>query len=117
MTGDTTIDRKVKAAMVMMGSTHSLGGDFFTLDHIHAWQYGAAASITDFLLNYDPGAKPGKSAAKAKGTATVNRYRKLIDGIKDGLTWEDALHEAYGLTPAELARAYGQSIGIPDLQP
>ncbi len=68
-------------------------------------------------MNYDPGAKPGKSAAKAKGTATVNRYRKLIDGIKDGLTWEDALHEAYGLTPAELALAYGQSIGIPDLRP
>ena len=102
--------------MVTMRNTRSLGGDFFTLEHIHAWQYGAAASITDFLLNYEPAATPGKPAAKAKG-ATPSRYRKLIDGIKDGLPWEDALKEAYGLTPAELARAYGQAIGIPDLQP
>ena len=115
VTGDKSIDRKIQAAMVQMRNTASMGGDFFTLDHIHAWQYGVAASITDFLLNYEPGGRPGTSTAKTRGK--VSRYRKLIDGIKDGLPWEDALREAYDWTPAQLTQAYGQSIGIPDLKP
>lgn len=132
VSNDKTIDRKIQRAIQIMASTHSLGGNFFTAAHIDAWQYGAAADMTDFLLDYDPAAKADKpkthsSAPAAEGenasggsSATqpeAKRYRKLIDGIKDGLPWELALQEAYGLTPAQLVQAYGESIGIPDLTP
>lgn len=115
VSGDTSIEKKIQSAMVQMRNSRSMGGDFYTLDHIHAWQYGTAASITDFLLKYEPSGRASRATAKAKGK--VSCYRKLIDGIKDGLPWEDALREAYHMTPVELAQAYGQSIGIPDLQP
>ncbi|MEI8374864.1 MAG: hypothetical protein WCJ35_18735 [Planctomycetota bacterium] len=115
VTGDTSIERKIQAAMVTLRNSRSMGGDFYTLEHIHAWQYGLAASITNYLLNYEPSGRPSTSSAKTRGK--VSRYRKLIDGIKDGLPWEDALRETYHLTPLQLAHAYGQSIGIPDLQP
>jgi hypothetical protein len=115
VTGDASIEKKIQVAMAAMRKSRSLGGDFFTIDHIHAWQYGAAASITDFLLNYEPSGRPAGSTTRAAGR--VSRYRKLIDGIKEGLPWEEALGEAYGMDPIQLARAYGQSIGIPDLQP
>ena len=115
VTSDTSIDKKIQVAMVRMRNLRSMGGDFYRLDHIHAWQYGVAASITDFLLHYEPGGRSGTATAKSRGK--VSRYRTLIDGIKEGLPWEDAAREAYGLDSAQLARAYGQSIGIPDLQP
>ena len=115
VSGDTSIDKKIQTAVAAMRKSRSLGGDFFTLDHIHAWQYGVAASITDFLLKYEPAGRSGGSSAKSGGKGS--RYRKLIDGIKEGLPWEDALREAYDMDPVQLARAYGQSIGIPDLQP
>ncbi len=55
---------------------------------------------------------PGPSYGKPS-----HRYRDFIEGIKLGLPWEDALKKAYGLTPADLVRLYGQTIGIPDLRP
>jgi len=118
VTTDKAVQRKVERAIKQMKQTRSLGGNFFTADHIVDWQYGAAASMTDFLLNYEPPAA-GKSTTRSARAAKPEaiRYRKLIDGIKDGLGWETALQEAYGLTPAQLVQAYGQSIGIPDLQP
>jgi hypothetical protein len=113
--GDQSISRKIKRAVAQMSTTHSLGGDFFTARHISSWQYGAAASITNFLLEYEPAAPKGISASRAR--PKVGRYRKLIDGIKDGLPWEDALRESFDMTPEQLAAAYGKSIGIPDLKP
>jgi hypothetical protein len=41
----------------------------------------------------------------------------LIDGIKEGQTWEESLQNAYGMTPAELSRLYGERIGVPNLTP
>jgi thiol-disulfide isomerase/thioredoxin len=115
---DKAILHKVERAVRQMQQTHSLGGDFFTATHISEWQYGAAASITDFLVNYDPAARAAKSSARAsRAKPKTLPYRKLIDGIKDGLPWESALQEAYGLSPEQLAQAYGQWIGIPDLRP
>ena len=116
--GDNSIRRKVERAMRQMRSTRSLGGDFFTAEHIAAWQYGAAASMTDFLIKYELAGGAAKAAAKTSKTkAAKSPYRMLMDGIKDGLPWEDALREAYGMTPLQLTQAYGQWIGIPDLQP
>jgi hypothetical protein len=78
----------------------NLGGDFFTAEHISAWQYGIASSMVNFLLKCDRKA-----------------FRRLIDEIKLGAKWEDALHKTYRLTPQELAWQYGRSMGIPNLAP
>ena len=78
----------------------NLGGDFFTVEHISAWQYGIASSMVDFLLKYDRKA-----------------FRKLIDEVKLGRKWEDALQKTYRFTPQELARQYGRSMGIANLVP
>ena len=70
--------------------------------------------MTDFLLQYEPPA--GKTATSHHGKSAI-AIASFIEGIKLGLSWEDSLKKAYGLTPAELAQVYGQSIGIPDLKP
>ena len=106
-------------ADVRMQQTHNLGGDFFTRQNIDAWQYGVAASMTDFLLKYDPTGKASKTSsrqARARSAAN-NPYRKLIEAIKLGVPWEDALMHAYKMTPEQLTDAYGRSMGIQDLKP
>lgn len=43
------------------------------------------------------------------------RFIAFINGIKDGLTWQESLLEHYEMTPDDLVSAYGKSIGIRDL--
>jgi hypothetical protein len=66
-------------------------------DSLH---YGMSCLLTEFMIKHD----------KAK-------YKTFIDGIKEGLTWEDSLRESYKATPEQLVTAFGKSVGIPDLQP
>jgi len=116
--GSRGIQAKVARAIPRLQATRSLGGNFFTADHIVDWQYGVAASMADFLLKYDPQPATAKTSKKTRRLKPeANRFRKLLDGIKDGMPWEENLKEAYGLTPEELAQKYGQAMGIPDLRP
>ncbi len=98
--GNRGARNRVRDAVLQARKLGSLGGDFFTADQIAGWQYGIAAGMTDFLL---------KTNSKA--------FRELIDGIKSGKKWEDALQESYGVTPAELTAQFGMSVGIPGLMP
>ena len=91
---------RVVASVQQARQRGNLGGDFFTAEHISAWQYGIASSMVNFLL---------KSDHKA--------FRKLIDEIKLGQKWEDALKKTYRCTPQELTFQYGRSMGIPNLVP
>ena len=120
VTNDDGIRNKVKAAAQRMQGTHSLGGNFFTGEQIVDWQYGIAASLVDFLVKYAPptathakGLVKGRHA-KSQETAC---FRKLLDGIKEGVPWKQSLQAAYGLTPEELVERYGQYMGIANLQP
>ena len=117
--GSDDIARRVTEAIKRMQMTRSLGGNYFTAQNIEAWQYGAAVSMTDFLLNYDPSGRAGKTSSRTSRakSAANNPYRKMIEAIKLGMPWEEALQQVYKLTPAQLAQLYGQTIGIPDLQP
>jgi hypothetical protein len=96
----TAVKNKELAALALVKQHHSLGGDFFTAEPIHVWQYGAASSLNRFLLQTD-----------RKG------YVRFIEGLKEGLKWPDALQQAYNGTPEQLVTQYGQSIGVPDLRP
>jgi hypothetical protein len=49
--------------------------------------------------------------------ANPEQFKLFFNGIKEGLTWQDSLQRAYGLTVEQLCQAYGQTIGIPRLTP
>ena len=92
--------QRVPKSIAQAKQQGNLGGDFFTAEHIGTWQYGIAASMVNFLL---------KTHRK--------NFREMIDYIKAGSTWQEALKRAYGFTPEELAKQYGKSIGAPNLVP
>ncbi|HWA97599.1 MAG TPA: hypothetical protein VG713_03880 [Pirellulales bacterium] len=97
---DDNVQRRQREAARIAKESGSLGGNFFDDKNIEAWQYGAATTIVDMLL---------KMSGK--------QYRAMIDGIKDGLDWEESLKQAYNLTVPELVQRYGQYIGAPNLRP
>ena len=72
---------------------------FFEADHIVAWQYPVSRTLCEFMIRQSK-----------KG------YVEFINGIKDGMRWDDALREKYGVTAEQLVRAYGISMGVPDLK-
>jgi hypothetical protein len=94
------IRRKIQVGLKQAVQQGSLGGTFFADGKIERWQYGVAVSMVDFML-------------KTSGRS----FRRLIDLIKTGTPWRDALRQSYGLTPEGLAAAYGRSVGIPNLKP
>ena len=104
--GNLTGNMLYQAGMDMLRTQKSFGGSSFWegdgtgVLRISTPQYGAATSITDFMI---------KSNGKA--------YVDFIKGLKKGLTWQASLQESYRVTPQELVKAYGKSIGIPDLIP
>ncbi|MCD4727792.1 MAG: DUF1570 domain-containing protein [Pirellulales bacterium] len=98
---DKGVKRKVKRALEQMRRTGTLGGDFFTASHIASGQYGIATAMIDFMLRSNPKA-----------------FRAMIDGIKSGEKWQDALKKSYGVTPEELTRKFGMAVvGVPMLRP
>ena len=72
---------------------------FFDSDHIVAWQYPVARTLCEFMIRQS---KQG--------------YVEFINGIKDGLHWDAALKEKYGVTAEQLVHAYGISMGVADLK-
>ncbi len=78
----------------------TFGGQFLDAKAIEAWQYGAASSIVHLLVAKDP-----------------VRFKLFINGIKEGLKWQDSLRRAYNASPEGLCRLYGRSIGVPNLTP
>jgi hypothetical protein len=96
----TAVKNKERAALAILQERHSLGGDFFTAEPIHDWQYGIASSLNRFLLK-----------------TNQQNYVRFIEGLKGGMTWPAALQQAFNGTPEQLVAQYGQSIGVPDLRP
>jgi hypothetical protein len=72
----------------------------FEEEHIVAWQYSVARTLAEFMIQQN-----------RKG------YVEFINGIKDGLSWEAALTQKYGVSLQQLVRAYGTFMGVPGLQP
>ncbi len=98
--GCKVVQNDQQTASARLRETRSLGGDFFTAKSIDTWQYGVASSLTEFMLRWD---------AKA--------YRAMIDGVKEGMGWEESLKKAYGVTPEELTERFGRKVGVPGLKP
>jgi hypothetical protein len=74
--------------------------DFFDGEQIAFPQYPIARTLTEFMIRRN---KRG--------------YVDFINGIKDGLSAEEALKAKYGMSVEELVPAYGQAMGVPTLSP
>jgi hypothetical protein len=95
------VRRKVEVAVKQMRQTGTLGPSFFTAPNIAADQYGIATAMVDFMLRSNPKA-----------------FRAMIDDIKSGVKWEDALKKSFKVTPEELTQKFGMAVvGIPMLRP
>ncbi len=94
------IQRRQKQSALQLRQTQTFGGQFFSADQIGSAQYGAASAMVQLMLKASP-----------------EQFKLFFNGIKDGLTWQDSLLRAYGLTVEQLCQAYGKSIGIPLLRP
>lgn len=91
---------KQKRAVEIMRQSRSMGGLLAAQGGIDAWQYGAASSLNDFMIH-----------------ANQKAYVAFIEGIKEGLDWQESLQQSYHATPAQLVAAYGRAIGVPGLRP
>ncbi|MGI8981446.1 MAG: hypothetical protein ACR2FY_19645 [Pirellulaceae bacterium] len=98
---DKEVQRRQKTAIDRIQQAGSLGGNFFEESHtIEPWQYGVASSLVELMLRIDP-----------------TKYRQFLTHIKEGLSSQEALQKAYGMTREELVKRYGSLAGVPNLQP
>lgn len=72
----------------------------FERDHLVVWQRPVARTLAQFMFD---SSKPG--------------YVDFINAIKDGVPWDEALAQKYGVTLPQLVRSYGMSIGVANLEP
>jgi hypothetical protein len=86
-------------ARIQLRAPDGLKG-FFTAPSIEFPQYPIARTLTEFMIRQN---KRG--------------YVEFINGIKDGMTWEDALQDKYGVNLNQLVNAYGISMTVANLKP
>ena len=81
--------------------------------------YRFGLEIAEFLMGYEPSTARVKAPDQGSGAkpAVETPYCTFINAIKDGMSSEKALKQVYKMTPEQLARAFGESIGIHDLKP
>ena len=94
---------KEARALDLLRARRRIGDNFFDADpgfHIEPDQYGIASSLVRFMVARDR-----------------RKFAAFVQGIKEGLSVEESLAESYRASLADLVRAYGKAIGIPDLTP
>ncbi len=89
-----------KLAHALLRETRSLDGLLSRQEGIATWQYGVASGLCDLMIRTDPQA-----------------FVQFIEGLKEGLTWQESLQRSYRCSPEQLVAAYGREIGVPDLRP
>jgi hypothetical protein len=77
---------------------HNSMSGFFTAEHIDGWQYPVAQSLCEFMI-----------------TAGKKNYVDFINGIKDGMTWDDALENKFQAPVDRLVAVFGQTLAIKNL--
>ena len=77
----------------------SLGG-LFGDGRIDGWQYPVAQTLITFMIETDR-----------------DRFKAMVNAIKDGKPWREALEEDYGTTVERLTAGFGRALGLPGLRP
>ena len=93
-------ESREKRAIAELHTRGSIGKQYFTCQQIEDWQYGASMSLTKFMIR-----------------SNHQRYVAFINGLKDGMPWQESLERNYGTSVEKLINAYGQSVGIKGLRP
>jgi hypothetical protein len=94
------VPAKEAQARSFMQQTGSLGPDFLAAANIQPVQYGISSQLVRFLVDRDR-----------------KRFAEFVRGIKEGMTAEESLQQAFKGSLAELIGAFGRSIGVPNLKP
>ena len=92
------VPRKEAHAQAFMRSRGTLGEDFFTAPNINPVQYGMASGIVRMLINRD-----------------ARKFAEFVRGIKEGMPAEESLERSFGGSLDDLVRAYGATVGVPNL--
>lgn len=87
-----------RKAIDRLQQTGQIGRQFFG-PRIESWHYGVASRITDSLIKANPEA-----------------FRWWVVSIKEGIDWQQGLHQAFGYSPPGLIQAYGRSVGVPQIR-
>lgn len=93
------VANKVQQGKTRMQQAHSVGG-LLQLDRLEAWQYGVACSLVSFLIQQKP-----------------TGIGEMLDLIKEGGEWENALQKVYRCSANQLLIVFGRTQGVPLLQP
>jgi len=94
---------KEARALELMRTRRTVGEGFFDPGpdaHIQPDQYGIASSLIRFMAARDR-----------------KKFAAFVQGIKEGLDVETSLQESFRSSLADLLKAYGKAIGVPDLAP
>jgi hypothetical protein len=98
---DKSVPQRQKTAVDRIQQTGSLGGNFFDESRsIEAWHYGVASSLVELQLRIGP-----------------TKYRQFLTLIKEGVSSDESLKQAYGMSKEDLIKKYGALAGVPNLQP
>ena len=74
-------------------------GDFFTTDHIADWQYPVAQMLTSMMIE-----------------ASKSNYVDFVNGMKDGLPWDESLRSRYKAPRERLVGVFGNWVGVRGLR-
>jgi hypothetical protein len=85
---------KTSAREFIQEHGNSLGA-FFGAEHIEGWQYPVAESMCSFMIS-----------------ANKRNYVEFINGMKEGLSWEDSLAQRYKAPLDRLVAVYGNWVGV-----
>ena len=95
------VPRRQQRALERLAMTRSLGGILgANKRNIRSDQYGLSSLLVGFLIR-----------------SGEQQFADLIDNLKAGLDFHESLLASYEKTPDEFVRAFGLSIGMPDLKP
>lgn len=97
---DKQVPLKMAQGLQLMKTTQSTGHILELTNDLSVPQYGIACGLVKYLVRLKP-----------------NGVGMLIDQLKEGKSWEDALMDVYKLTPEALISGFGKINGIPNLQP
>ena len=97
--GSNQVPLKEAQALDFMQRTGTLGSEFLTRQNIDTVQYGMASSLVKFLAR------------------DLKKFATFVQGIKEGAAVEESLQASYKVSLADLIKAYGAAIGVPQLKP
>lgn len=88
-----------KQAMDLLRQTGTLGG-LFSKRQIAPVDYGISSLLIEFLVRTDD-----------------QKFVDLMDLMKAGMSFDEAIVQSYGASPQDLSAAFGRQIGLPQLMP